>query len=397
MRRRLQAQLINSINLQENEILNEFNIPNFNDNLKNSLLLLNGLNDSINNNISQSVLDLVNCFICLGPVNEPLTCPKCNNFGCKKCFEKYFDNQREKPCPLCKRIIKLNELKENKIIEEVENILNKEKNIDNKINELSKLIEEKKKKWENQSNNINIYIEKIFKFQEELQTYKNEFDVFIINCQKLIDTTFQDVNKKIVNLINSLLSYNYIIDDSIKKYDDIYKKNQNKIYNNNDNIKKLINELLSLERKQFNDRTHLETEEFLSTAIKIIPSINLYHIKSINIKENDFLNNNNMTYKGNNYKLNDFQIVYTFNNENNKYKCNCKLTFTLKNDNDKKMCFLLSQFLQFKNKNEKLIPMKLIKNEGTKYIYECNILYEELFTLNVDEVSIKTEALIFTI
>ena len=104
------------------------NNPQNNDsmnNLKRSLLLLNDINDTINKNISKSVLDLVNCFICLSPVNEPLTCPKCNNFACKKCLEKYFGEETQKRCPLCKRDIKLNELKENKIVEEIEAILNK--------------------------------------------------------------------------------------------------------------------------------------------------------------------------------------------------------------------------------------------------------------------------------
>ena len=43
----------------------------------------------INNNtfdkMSESVLNLTRCFICLCPALDPLKCPECNNFACKKC------------------------------------------------------------------------------------------------------------------------------------------------------------------------------------------------------------------------------------------------------------------------------------------------------------------------
>ena len=110
--------------LNKNEVnaLNDFRFMN---NIKSNYQLINEINDSINKSLSQSVLDLVNCFICLSPANEPLSCPKCNNFACKKCLEIYFGRNEEKKCPICKSIIQLSELKENKIIEEIENILNK--------------------------------------------------------------------------------------------------------------------------------------------------------------------------------------------------------------------------------------------------------------------------------
>lgn len=390
----LEPQLINSIYFQDDELLDRNNYFNFNPNIKNSLVLLAYLNDSLNNIITQSVLDLVNCAICLSPASEPLACPKCNNFCCKKCFEKYYENNSEKNCPLCKGTIKYSELKENKLIKEIENILNKDVNITTKINELSKIIKAKKHNLKNEFININNYIQKIFKIHDELQNYKNAFHIFMTDCQKLIENTFQEVNKKIENIINSLLSYNNIVSDSMKKYDDVYKKNK---INNKDNIKNVINELLYLDRKQFNYKNQLEIKEFISRAIKFIPSINLYHVKKINFKKNDFLRTDTMTYSGNNYKLNLFDIEYSFTNE--KYKCNCELTFTLRSDNDKKICFLLSQFIIYNNKKEKLIPMKLIKKEGNKYTYGCNIICDELFTLNEgeDEVTIQTEALIFTI
>jgi hypothetical protein len=387
---------INNINSDINPQLNDIFFINHSsrENLNNSFLLLNDLSSSINKSLSQSVFDLVNCFICLSPSNEPLTCPKCNNFACKRCLEKYFENHRVKRCPMCKGDIKLSELKENKIIEEIENILKNNQNQNNKINELSALIQEKKKLWEDQTNNINNLIEKIFKFQEDLEKYKKEFHEFMIKCQSLVDSTFQDVNLKMESLINSLLSYNNVIDDSIKKYNDIYDNNQKNRYGNN-NIKQFINEIIALERKHFNDKTFSEVENFLYSPIKLVPSINLYNIKSIKIKKENLLKDSTTISKGNHYKLGAFELLYNFDIKD-EYKISCKITFNLREDNCKKMCFLLSQLLEYKNKKGQLIPMNLIISEENKYIYECTFSVEEFFNLNENEITFKTEALIFT-
>ena len=85
---------------QNNENQNNNNINNnnnlLNNNINSSALFLDELNNSFKDNISKSIFDLVNCFICLSPANDPLTCPKCNNFACKKCLKKYFNGNREK-------------------------------------------------------------------------------------------------------------------------------------------------------------------------------------------------------------------------------------------------------------------------------------------------------------
>lgn len=93
-------------------------------NLKNSYNILNNLYDSISKDLSQSVRDLTNCFICLSPVVDPLSCPQCNNYACKECLKKYFDNQ-SKDCPLCKGHVSFNDWKKNTIIDNIEKILNK--------------------------------------------------------------------------------------------------------------------------------------------------------------------------------------------------------------------------------------------------------------------------------
>ena len=54
-----------------------------------------------------------------------MSCPKCNHFCCRKCFENFFQGQAIKKCPICKRDITFNELNKNTIIQEIENIINK--------------------------------------------------------------------------------------------------------------------------------------------------------------------------------------------------------------------------------------------------------------------------------
>ena len=152
-----------------------------------SFSILKSLNESLNKDLSQSVLELVKCFICYNQAIDPKSCPKCNNFACSKCLEMYFGNQRAKKCPICKQKIELKELKKNDIIYRVEQILNKCESGKNKINELQNLIEEKKIVWEDQTKNINNILEKIFRYQESLQEYKREYELFFMNCQKVVE------------------------------------------------------------------------------------------------------------------------------------------------------------------------------------------------------------------
>ena len=75
-------QILNS----RNSVVNNINQPENNryEEEENSFSLLKSLNESLNKDLSQSVLELVKCFICYNQVVDPLSCPKCNNFACKK-------------------------------------------------------------------------------------------------------------------------------------------------------------------------------------------------------------------------------------------------------------------------------------------------------------------------
>ena len=327
--------------------------------------LLNSFNESLNKDLSQSVFDLVKCFICYNQAVDPLSCPKCNNFACSKCLEMYFGNQRAKKCPLCKQIIELKELKKNEVISDVENILNKVESHKNKIEELELLIKEKKNSWENQANNINSILNLIFKYQDMLKAYKKEYQIFLVNCQDVVQNTFEKYLKKTEEITQNLLNYNKLASQSIILYNNMSKRKKDE-----KNIKDLINEIVNMERKQFNNKnqSHDEIIKFLNAPIKMIPIINQYYVKEITLYEKEIKEYNKITKTGIHYKIGDFQLVYTLN-INEGYKVICEFSFKVKNGMN--ACFLASQTKIEKDLEQTLYPMQLVKHENNEFIYEC--------------------------
>ena len=385
-------QILNSRNSHQNNT-NQSQNNRYEDEEEDSFMILNSLNDSLNKDLSQSVFDLVKCFICYNQVVDPLSCPKCNNFACSKCLEMYFQNRREKKCPICKQNIQKKELKKNELISEVEQILNKSESHKNKIDELSALIEEKKNLWENQANDINAILNKIFKYQERLEEYKREYEQFFLNCQKVIQKTFEDYQTKTEELVKSLLSYNKMANESIVLCENIYKKNKDNYYNEK-NIKDMINEIMNMERKHFNDKSNEDTKKFLNSPIKIIPLISPFHIKEMRINKNDIIKCGTITKSGIHYKIGDFKIVYSFKVENG-YKGICKFSFTVKNKMN--ACFFVTQNKIRQNGEQNSYPMKLMKNENNNFEYESNIPFEEFEINNQNYMTIKTDVLAFYI
>jgi len=366
---------------------NTFNDPNNNChpfNLRDSSLFLNDLTSSLNNALSKSVTDLTNCFICLSPAQDPLTCPKCNNFGCRNCLKIYFGNTNRKPCPICKQFIKLSELKKNIIIKEIEDILNKNDSKKNKYKELSELISRKKQAFQDQSDNSNNILGRMLKYQDALKRYREQYDYFLLQMRQIIDKIFNDYSEKIENLINSLLSFNKNADSSILKYNNILRNNENNFYDNN--IKSLINEILSLERMKFN-YNHNDTEKFLNTSISFVPSINIYHLKEQFLK----IVNEHKNFTGNHFRIGEYTLSYNY--ESSEMRWDCKLIFTLKDDT-KKMSFLITIKLLANNK-ETMHPMKFVRQDGKTYTYECRISSNDL--INNTCYKMKTDVLIFSV
>ena len=376
---------------------NNNNINNNNNNidnlgLKNSYFLLDDLTDSLNKKISDSVIDLTKCFICLSPTIDPLTCPKCNNFACKKCLEAYFGGATKKKCPLCKQDINYNELRENKIIKDIEEIINKDNTRKNKVEELSKLIHEKKLVWENQGNDLNNMVDKILKYQEKIKEYRSEYEIFFLRCKALIDKIFDEYEKKLNNLIESLFTFNKDIKQSIIQYDEINKKNKDNYYTN-ENIKSLINEILSLERKHFNEEHNNDLGKIFESPLFISPTISYYVITSIYIEKKK-LGSFALSKKSYNVHLGDYELSYIIN-KNNIFSSLSKFNFTLKKSRN--ATFLITQKKYVNSKFIEIIPMKLKYNFGNNYQNEAVVGFDEFKDDKINKIEMEIKAQIFTI
>ena len=387
--------------------LNNIKKDNKNYNIVN---LTNDIKSLLNDDLSEGVsklAQLTQCFICLSTSSHPLSCPNCNNFACKKCFEDYFGNSNEKLCPLCKQNIKKSELKKHKTLREIEKILYKKDTEENKIKELSKLMNEKKKMWENKGNYLNNLIKKVLKYQENLKEYRNNYEIFFLIWKNMIDAIFNEYENKIKALIDILLKYN-------EKYNKDYKspiircneiKEKNKI--NNKDINSLVNEILYMERNHFNEESKKhskddkiganysfdeiikKSQEFFITPIFIIPNISNYTISSIYIERKD-INKGKVKIKNYNVHVGNFRIEYIFDRD--KYSSLCKLDI----QNDRKVSFFIIQKKIIDSKSYELIPMRNISNES-HYIYETNIDFNEFKEDENPVIQIETKIQIFSV
>ena len=375
----------------QNDYLEHRDNNNNNNNITGSFYLLNELANSLHKNISDSVMDLTKCFICLSPVNEPLTCPNCNNFACKNCLQSYFGGSYSKKCPLCKKEIKFNELKKNQVISDIEKIMNKDNTRIDKVNELSKLIKEKKIMWENEGNSLNDLAEKLLKYQEELKEYRKEYDLFFLRIKDAIEKAFDEYEKITQELLESIFSYNKDIKQSIIKYDEIDRKNKNNFYSN-ENIKVLINEILSLERKYFNEENRKEINrdnKYSLPPIKMNPRISEHYITIITTEKKNIFDSNIVETKqnGNNSKIGKYEIRYYMDrNKSKNFNSLCDFSFTL--ENDRRGPFFVIQQKVINGSLVKIYPMKLKKHEGKKYFYESMIDFDE-FEKKVEKINMR--------
>jgi hypothetical protein len=354
----------------------------------NCFILLQNINSNLNRdlkkNVTQSVLDLLNCYFCLNKVEDPLLCPKCHNFACKNCLKSYFGNNATKKCPLCKQDIKFTDLKENKIVKEIKNILSTDKTQKNTIDEFSKVIKEKQQYYLEQKKDIQDIIKGFNNYKECLEKYKIGFNEYLAECQQLVEKTFNDYYKTIQNLIQSLLSYDKIYQKSFDKYDEIYNKVKDN-YFNSENIKEFINEILYLERKQMNNSDKLETKKFLLSPITFKPNFNNY---SILVNKNLKKSAESLNIEFNSQNLGKCELTIDYSPNNNIFFVQLKAN-THKSDYEK--CYLVK--LRKKGGSARDFIMKNVKKQGQEYVFGCRIEEKNLFNPGEDSLIFNVDVL----
>ena len=362
-------------------------------------LISNDLQARLKKDITESVMNLTQCFICLSIADYPLSCPKCNNFACKECLEKYFGEENEKKCPLCNQLIKKNDLKKNKTIREIEKIIYKEDTKNNKIKELSKIVNEKKKKlWENQEQYLNNLINNVIQYQENMRQYRKKYELYIIKWKQQIDKVFAQYEKKIEKLLDLLLQYRQ---KNSKDLSESIKSKEKK------NINSLVNEIVLLDRNFFNEENKKQeinykykangllediikkSNEFFITPILIMPNISNYNIEILYIDQKEF-KKGNINKKDYNVHIGNYKLQHIFDIKN--YLVKCKLLI----NNERDVSFFPIQKKILDEKFYEIIPMKDISGL-IDYNYEAEFDINELKNNSKITIRIETKVQIFSV
>ena len=362
-------------------------------------LISNDLQARLKKDITESVMNLTQCFICLSIADYPLSCPKCNNFACKECLEKYFGEENEKKCPLCNQLIKKNDLKKNKTIREIEKIIYKEDTKNNKIKELSKIVNEKKKKlWENQEQYLNNLINNVIQYQENMRQYRKKYELYIIKWKQQIDKVFAQYEKKIEKLLDLLLQYRQ---KNSKDLSESIKSKEKK------NINSLVNEIVLLDRNFFNEENKKQeinykykangllediikkSNEFFITPILIMPNISNYNIEILYIDQKEF-KKGNINKKDYNVHIGNYKLQHIFDTQN--YLVKCKLLI----NNERDVSFFPIQKKILDEKFYEIIPMKDISGL-IDYNYEAEFDINELKNNSKITIRIETKVQIFSV
>ena len=410
--------IVNESNNDSNSSLNSANSFNYFSELNSNNFgnNLNDLRDEITNNLnllhknnSDIVLSLTRCFICLSISINPLTCPKCNNFACEKCLKKYFGYFNSKKCPLCKQNINYSELKKNEALIEIENILAKEKTVQNKLTDLSYMLNKQKLKYVNKENKLKDIINKILEYQEKIKSYRKEYEAFFLKCKKFLDQTFDEYERKINEVFNLLFS-------NKEDYKDLNIKNKasnNIITSPEEKTVCVIKDILSYERKAFNNKnknhfndehdkdfqTNILTKEnkkivlqFLSIPFLIEPNISYYNIGFINIDKKHL--KHHIKKKGYNEYLGDFFIQY-FSEKEKEYSYLCEFRFSSKKRNN--MNLFLAQKKIINKKFIEAFPMKFEIDDGEDSLYESEVNFDEFKKKDIKEIAIEIKLQVFSI
>lgn len=359
-----------SINHAEHfEVLINQNEENINEN-ENNENIFDQINKTSKINLTRSVISLIDCFICFQPAENPLSCPKCHNFACGKCLLHYFNNQKniEKQCPYCRGKIKYNELIKLSIVSDLEKIIEQNEFIDNK--KIDEMINNKKKSINAKLEESKENIEKLKKSIENFEKNKKEYINYLIECQKYTEKKLNDYSLSLHKFLDLKINYQKNIENILNQYEEIKKKTENNYYKTNENIRELINDVLTLEKGGI-----IPDNINIPNNFKFTPFIKIYRINSFNkivIKESDFRSKNIINFNYYNGKLG--RIHLSLDNQN-LIDIICKIDLeTVKKREDINLLFSIKLKNDLFNGNDLILKYSGEKKNKISYTEKIQIL-----------------------
>ena len=260
-------------------------------------------------NLSNDLEDEMKCCICLNRYNDPLLCPYCHHFFCRKCILKWFDENKNN-CVYCRKEMDIQSFIEisafRKILPFLELLKennndyfsNKLKNNINKViikcsNKIHEKIEEKGEKGEkdekgNKDNSKKDEINEIKDIEnKDIDNFNDiKADYYCFNCKKPFCSDCICLNDDYIDCEhnNDHFVFNIELLNDMKLFDLLYEKENNKtteiLEKMNEEIKEEIN---ILNKKKSN--ILLFIEYIKNTYIELI-EININKLKEI-FKENE--------------------------------------------------------------------------------------------------------------
>lgn len=70
----------------------------------------------------ESIVDMLNCFICLKKVKEAVICPHCSKFSCENCL-KVWIGEKKQECPMCRHPLTMNQIVKCRFLSDISKIL----------------------------------------------------------------------------------------------------------------------------------------------------------------------------------------------------------------------------------------------------------------------------------
>lgn len=333
--------------------------------------------------------DLIKCYICLQPSQNPVICRYCGNIACKTCFYKWVETHHK--CGCCRKNISKHELISPPIIGKINGFL---KHIDEKNKENQCILHQEKILYFC-ANCIKEFCGKCLFFNSEES--KNHTGHKILEYSKIKKSNYKDLinklnkSKEIINDINvnSKIYDNYKLDNKIK-YNiamntlDFFKKIITKKFNEkNQTIAKNTDKLNNI-KEEINNNC-----QFISKNLQKIEEIEK-PLENFNIEKNHknlkkgienvedikkVIENTHCMYNELEFKTIHFSIEQQYkdiiNNKKNKIEKNLIYIEIMVEDNENICITIPNNYVEKKTKKTfYLFPMLMLNNNK---LYEFNI------------------------